>query len=240
MSKKKVCVILPCYRVKHKIYQVYKKLIKLKINKIIFVDDKCPENSTQYLKSKIKKSKKIQFVFLSKNNGVGGATLKGFKIAKDQRFDILVKFDADNQHKIKDLKKIIKALKNDKVLFCKGYRNLNLSNFWIKRMPLIRIIGTNILTYISRLITLNFLLKDVTFGLFGMKSKVFKKLNTKLIKKNYFFEQDLIFQICQRKIKIHQINSEVSYENETSSLKILKIIIPFTMYNLQNLFRKYL
>ena len=73
-----------------------------------------------------------------------------------------------------------------------------------------------------------------------MKSKVFKKLNTKLIKKNYFFEQDLIFQIGQRKIKIHQINSEVSYENETSSLKILKIIIPFTMYNLQNLFRKYL
>ena len=72
MSKKKVCIILPCYRVKHKIYQVYKKLIKLKINKIIFLDDKCPEHSTQYLKSKIKKSKKIQFVFLNKNNGVGG------------------------------------------------------------------------------------------------------------------------------------------------------------------------
>ena len=187
MSKKKVCVILPCYRVKHKIYQVYKKLIKLKINKILFVDDKCPENSVQYLKSKIKKTKKIQFVFLNKNNGVGGATLKGFKIAKDQGFDILVKFDADNQHKIKDLTKIIKALKNDKILFCKGYRNLNLSNFWIKKMPLIRIIGTNALTYVSRLITLNFILKDVTFGLFGMKSKLFKKLNIKSIKKNYFF-----------------------------------------------------
>tara|TARA_Y200000002_G_scaffold258179_1_gene214114 strand:+ start:879 stop:1604 length:726 start_codon:yes stop_codon:yes gene_type:complete len=239
MSKKKVCIILPCYRVKHKIYQVYEKLIKLKINKIIFVDDKCPEHSTQYLKSKIKKSKKIQFVFLNKNNGVGGATLQGFKIAENQGFDILVKFDADNQHKIKDLNEIIKALKNEKILFCKGYRNLNLSNFWIKKMPLIRIIGTNILTYISRLITLNFSLKDVTFGLFGMKSELFKKLNTKQIKKNYFFEQDLIFQICQKKIKIHQIYSEVLYENETSSLKVLKIIIPFTIYHLQNLFRKY-
>ena len=239
MSKNKVCVILPCYRVKHKIYQTYKQLMKLRIDKLIFVDDCCPENSVKYLDSKIKKTKKIQFVFLNKNNGVGGATLKGFKIAKKQGFNILLKFDSDNQHKVKDLSKIIKVLKNDDILFCKGYRNLNLSNFWKKKMPLIRIIGTNALTFISRLITLNFLLKDVTYGLFGMKSELFKKLNKKYIKKNYFFEQDLIFQICLRKIKIHQINSRVLYENETSSLKILKIIIPFTIYHLQNLYRKY-
>jgi hypothetical protein len=71
-----------------------------------------------------------------------------------------------------------------------------------------------------------------------MKSELFKKLNTKQIKKNYFFEQDLIFQLCQRKIKIHQINSEVLYQNETSSLRILKIIIPFTIYHLQNIFSR--
>ena len=106
-------------------------------------------------------------------------------------------------------------------------------------MSLIRIIGTNALTFISRLITLNFSLKDVTNGLFGMKSELFKKLNTKYIKKNYFFEQDLIFQISQKKIKIHQINSETLYQNETSSLRILKIIIPFIVYHIQNLFRKY-
>ena len=73
-----------------------------------------------------------------------------------------------------------------------------------------------------------------------MKSKLFNKLNTKNIKKNYFFEQDLIFQICLQKTKIYQIPSKVLYENETSSLKILKIMIPFTIYHIQNLFRKYL
>tara|TARA_B100000787_G_scaffold170026_1_gene163520 strand:+ start:3928 stop:4650 length:723 start_codon:yes stop_codon:yes gene_type:complete len=239
MSKNKVCVILPCYRVKHKIYQAYKQLMKLSIDKLIFVDDCCPDNSVKYLQSKIKKTKKIQFVFLSKNNGVGGATLKGFNIAKNQGFDILLKFDSDNQHKVKDLSKIIQFLKNDDVLFCKGYRNLNLNKSFRRKMPLIRIIGTNALTFISRLITLNFSLKDVTNGLFGMKSELFKKLNTKYIKKNYFFEQDLIFQISQKKIKIHQINSETLYQNETSSLRILKIIIPFIVYHIQNLFRKY-
>ena len=155
MSKKKVCIILPCYRVKHKIYEVYKKLIIKKIDKLIFVDDCCPQKSVQYLKSKIKQTKKIQFIFLNKNNGVGGATLKGFKIAQEQGYDILLKFDADNQHKVGDLSKIIKSLIKDKVLFCKGYRKLNLSDCWKRKMPLIRFIGTNALTIISRLTTKN-------------------------------------------------------------------------------------
>tara|TARA_B100000989_G_scaffold293507_1_gene271025 strand:- start:272 stop:991 length:720 start_codon:yes stop_codon:yes gene_type:complete len=239
MSKKKVCVILPCYRVKHKIYQVYKKLSTINVDKLIFVDDFCPENSVHYLKSKIKKTKKIEFLFLNKNNGVGGATLKGFKMASNQGYDILLKFDSDNQHKVKDLSKIIKLLQNKHVLFCKGYRDLRLINALKRKMPLVRILGTNALTLISRFITLNFSLKDVTNGLFGIKADLFERLNKKYIKKNYFFEQDLIFQICLKKVKIYQINSEVLYENETSSLKILKIIIPFTLYHIHNLLRKY-
>ena len=54
MSKNKVCVILPCFKVKDQIYKVYKKLIEKKLDCLIFVDDNCPEKSVSYLKSKIK------------------------------------------------------------------------------------------------------------------------------------------------------------------------------------------
>jgi len=238
MIKKKVCVILPCYRVKHKIYTVYKKLIKTKIDLLIFVDDKCTQNSVEYLKSKTKTNKKVQFIFLKKNLGVGGATLKGFESAYNQGFELLIKFDADNQHKIIDLLKIIKKLKQENVLFCKGYRNLNLKDSFKRRMPLIRIVGANSLTFISNIITNNFKIRDVTNGLFGMKSEVLKKINLKSLKKNYFFEQDLIFNICKKKIKIYQVNSEVIYDNETSSLNILKSIFPFLLHHFQNIFNK--
>ena len=43
MSKKKVCVILPCYKVKTKIFNIYKKTNNKKIDCLIFVDDCCPE-----------------------------------------------------------------------------------------------------------------------------------------------------------------------------------------------------
>ena len=238
MSKNKVSIILPCYRVKHKIYTVYKKLINEKIDCFIFVDDNCPQQSVKYLKSRIRQNKKIQFIFLRKNLGVGGATLKGFISAYNQRFDIIIKFDSDDQHKIIDLIKIIKKLKEPKVNFCKGYRNLSLNNSIKRGMPLIRILGANTLTLISRFITKNFNLKDVTNGLFGMKSKILKKINLKNLKKDYFFEQDLIFRISQKKIKIFQINSEVIYDNENTSLKPLVVIIPFLIYHIKNFFYK--
>jgi len=238
MSKKKVCIILPCYRVKHKIYTVYKKLIKTKIDCLIFVDDKCPQNSVKYLKSRTRISKKVQFIFLKKNLGVGGATLKGFMSARNQGYDLLIKFDADNQHKVIDLMRIIKKLKQEEVLFCKGYRNLNLKDSFKRRMPLIRILGANSLTFISNITTKNFNIKDVTNGLFGMKSEILQKINLKNIKKNYFFEQDLLFNICKKKIKVHQINSEVIYNDETSSMNILKSIVPFLVYHIQNFFYK--
>ena len=238
MSKKKVCIILPCYRVKHKIYTVYKKLIKTKIDCLIFVDDKCPQNSVKYLRSKTKKNRKTQFIFLNKNLGVGGATLKGFKSAHYQGFDILIKFDADNQHKINDLLKIIKKLKQKNVDFCKGYRNLNLKNCLKRGMPMIRTIGANVLTFLSRITSKNSDLKDVTNGLFGMKSNILKKINIKNLKKDYFFEQDIIFRVCQKKIKVFQVNSEVVYNNENSSLSAFGVIIPFLINHIQNFFYK--
>ena len=186
MSKNKVCVILPCFKVKDQIYKVYKKLIEKKLDCLIFVDDNCPEKSVSYLKSKIKKNKKVQFILLKENLGVGGATLKGFKLACKQGYDIIIKFDSDNQHKISDLLKIVKILKRNKVNFCKGYRNLNFKASFRRKMPLIRILGANCLTYISRLTTRNFNLKDVTNGLFGLKSSVLKKINLKNKKKLFF------------------------------------------------------
>ena len=53
-------------------------------------------------------------------------------------------------------------------------------------MPLIRIFGANMLTYISRFVANNYMLKDVTNGLFGMKSKILKQIDFKKIKKITF------------------------------------------------------
>ena len=71
--------------------------------------------------------------------------------------------------------KIIKNINQVDILFCKGYRNLNVKDSFRRGMPLIRILGANVLTLISNITTSNFDTRDVTNGLFGMKSEVLKK-----------------------------------------------------------------
>lgn len=236
--KKKICIVLPCYKVKNNILKVYKKLKKIKIDYLIFVDDKCPQQSVYFLKSKIKKDKNVKFIFLKKNLGVGGATLKGISFAYNQGFDIMIKFDSDNQHKITDLLKIKNILLKNHVDFCKGYRSLSFTDSFKRKMPLIRIIGANALTYLSNITTGNFNTKDVTNGLFGFNKKILNKIKLKKLKTNYFFEQDLIFRLSQHKIKIHQIKSEVIYKDEISSLNTLNSVIPFLFYHFQNLLNR--
>ena len=66
MRKNKVCVIIPCYKVKKKIISVLKKIDFKIVDKVVIVDDCCPENSGKFVKKNFK-SKKISYIFLKKN-----------------------------------------------------------------------------------------------------------------------------------------------------------------------------
>ena len=235
MKKDKVCVVIPCYNVKKKIISVLKKINFKIVDKVIIVDDCCPENSGKFVKKKIK-SKKISFIFLKNNLGVGGATLAGFKLAKKKKYDIVVKLDGDGQHNPKILKKFVKVLSSKKYDFVKGYRILNI--FSKDKMPLLRKIGNICLTFISKIITGYFDIKDITNGIIGLRVSKLNSIKLNLIKKNFFFEQDLIFHLSLKKFNFLQIKTEIIYEDEKSNLKPIESILPFALWHFKNLIYK--
>ena len=52
----RICVVIPCFKVRNSIEKVIKKINFKLINKVIIVDDCCPEKTASYLtKKKIKK-----------------------------------------------------------------------------------------------------------------------------------------------------------------------------------------
>ena len=105
-------------------------------------------------------------------------------------------------------------------------------------MPNIRFVGNNILTLLTRLISGNWQIKDALNGYFSVKAEFLKKINLNKIKKNYFFEQDMIFNIVINKGKIKQIKTKIIYDDEKSNLKPLKTILPFLYYHFENLLIK--
>ena len=87
MKKNRVCIVIPCYKVRDKIISVLKKIDFKTIDKVIIVDDFCPEYSGKFVKKNFQSSK-ISFIFLKKNEGVGGATIAGFQLAKKKKFTL--------------------------------------------------------------------------------------------------------------------------------------------------------
>ena len=57
MKKYKICIVIPCYNVKEKIISVLKKIDYKMVDKVIIVDDCCPEKKWSICKKKFKKKK---------------------------------------------------------------------------------------------------------------------------------------------------------------------------------------
>ena len=230
----KICIIIPCYKVKNKIAQVVSRLLKKKISKIIVIDDNCPEKTGKYVLKKFKQVK-IKVIFLKKNMGVGGASIEGFKYAIKNNYSAVIKVDGDNQHNLSDLNKIINVLKGENYDVCKGYRFDNIVDYFNIKMPFIRIFGATSLTIILRLVSGNWIIKDVCHGMVGFRIEFLKKLNLRRVQKNFFFEQDMLFHSILKKARIMQIKSLVKYDHSfESNLKPLRSIIPFLFYHFRN------
>ena len=106
------------------------------------------------------------------------------KYWKKKKYDYLITFDADGQHKISDLRKIInnKIFKNYDVILC---NRLNLSRFLEK--------------IISNLFFKKYGLKDPLSGFKIYKTKIFNRIKLNTIKK--FFLVDLLIDLIKEKKK---------------------------------------
>ena len=227
--KEKVCIVIPCYKVKAKILDVLKKINYRIIDKVIIVDDNCPENSGKIAEKF--NNKKIQILYCKSNLGVGGATMFGFKKALKENFNIIFKIDGDGQHDPNDIKKFMIHFKNKNINFCKGTRFNNKKNKY--KIPTLRLFGNYILTKISRITCRNNDLTDVVNGFLAIRASLLKKINFKLISKDFFFEEDLLFNISFHEKKILEIPIKTYYFGK-SNLSPLRTIFPFLVKHFRN------
>lgn len=218
----KTIIVIPCYKVDKYIFNVLKKIPFRQIFKVILVDDCCPNKTGILIKKKIN-NKKLKVIFLKKNLGVGGATKMGIKAAIKYKPDNIIKIDGDGQHNPKFLNGFISLQKKKPNSYIKGVRFQNYS-----KIPLIRYLGNFLITLILRFLTNDHNLKDVVNGFISIPRNIYKKLDFSKISNDYFFEQDLIFQINLKKFEIKQKKISTIYNpNIKSSLNEFRVILPF-------------
>ena len=224
-KKKKIALVIPCYKVSKLINQVIKDIPSF-VDRVYAVDDKCPQNSVKTIKSK---SKKIIKIFRKKNGGVGAAVKDGYRFSLRDKNHITIRIDGDGQMDLKLIKHFINPIIEKKGEFLKGNRFMKLN--FLKNMPFPRVIGNIFFSIIGNLVTKNFKIFDFLNGYTSIDNKALSRVLKKNLDDDYFFDTILIYQLNKLNIRILDIPMEAKYESEESNINIITTGLSFLFKN---------
>lgn len=187
---KKVIAVIPAYNEEKTVAQVVKKTKKY-VDKVIVVDD-CSKDKT----GELAKAAGAEVVRHKMNRGVGSAVRTGFSKALKENAAVVVRIDADDQHKPEDIPRFLEAMKTAD--FVIGYRN-------ISEYPAIKRLGNWGLRGLTNMICGTHL-KDTESGFKAIKAKLLKKM--KLTGNRYEIEAETVYEAAKNNAKIKEIPIE--------------------------------
>lgn len=169
----------------------------------------CNDGSSD-MTSNIAKKMGVVVVDHSKNLGYGAAIRSIFLKAKELESDILVTFDADGQHRIEDISKVIEPIKNEDCDIVIGSRFLEES----KNIPKYRKMGIKTITKLTNLATDT----KITDSQSGFRAYNKKVLN-EIIPSEYGMgvSTEILIKANKKNFKIKEIPIVVIYEGDTST-----------------------
>ncbi len=216
MEKNKIAIVIPVFNEEKTINSILKKVTK--IGTPIIIND-CSTDKTKKLLTK----SRFYFKNNSKNLGYSRTLIKGIKTAYLKKFEYIISFDADNQHKIKDVKKIIKYLKKYDLVYTVRNRYGRMSEF--------------LFSFLAKKI---YKIYDPLSGLKGYRRNALKKYNFNM-NLNLFGSEILIssinkdYKIKYFDIKIQSRKDQPRIGNTlTANFKILKSCILLIIYYFRN------
>ena len=200
----KTVIGIPAYNEEKNIASI---LLRLKnISEYIIV---CDDGSSD-LTYEIAKKLGAIVVKHKKNLGYGAAIKTIFLKAQEINADALVTFDADGQHKIEDIDKILVPIKNNKADIVIGSRFLNDK----QKISKYRKIGIKTITELTN-ITSGTKITDSQSGFRGYNRKTLE--NIKLTESGMGISTEILIKAKKSNFKIIEVPIIVSYEGETST-----------------------
>jgi len=234
LKKNTIAVVIPCFKVKDKISDVVKTIPDF-VDFIYVVDDACPDGSGLFVLGN-SKDKRIKLIKHTSNLGVGAAVISGYKAAIKDKAHIIIKMDGDGQMNPSLIQPLIDPIINGEADYTKGNRFYDLE--LVKRMPIIRLIGNSILSFMTKLSSGYWHIFDPTNGYTAINSNLIRILPLQKISRRYFFETDMLFRLNISRAVVQDIPMLAIYEDEVSNLSIIKIIPEFAYKHFRNIFKR--
>jgi len=229
-------VVIPAYRVKAQVLEVINS-IGPEVQKIIVVDDACPEKSGEYVKQNTKDSR-VEVIFHDVNMGVGGAVKTGYRRALELKLDIIVKIDGDGQMDNSKIEEIVTPLKSGLADYAKGNRFFDVEA--VRSMPKVRILGNLGLSFMTKLSSGYWQIFDPNNGFTAISKSKLQLIPLEKVDNRYFFESDMLFRLYLEGADVKDISMPAIYGSEKSNLSIRRVLIEFPVKHTRNLVKRIL
>lgn len=230
----KVAVVIPCYCVVDSVLPVLQEIPAL-VETVICVDDACPQNSGQFINSH-SHDPRVKVISHSRNMGVGGATITGYREALKLGAEIIVKLDGDGQMNPADIPSLIEPIISSKADYTKGNRFYLLAN--LQGMPFARLLGNAGLSFMSKFSTGYWRSFDPTNGFTAIHKNVLREINLAQLHQRYFFESDMLYQLATLRAVVQDVPQRAKYGDEVSHLNVARSIPLFLWLHKRNFLRR--
>jgi dolichol-phosphate mannosyltransferase len=218
-----VAVVIPCFRTSRQILSVIDRLGP-EVHRIFVVDDQCPEHTGDLVERECR-DPRVLVLRNPENRGVGGAVMTGYQAALDEGADVVVKVDGDGQMDPALLPQFIAPILAGKADYTKGNRFFSPAS--LRGMPAVRLFGNSVLSFVSKLASGYWDIMDPTNGYTAIHRGALSLLPLQSISNRYFFESDMLFRLSTVRAVVRDVPMSARYADETSSLRISKVIVEF-------------
>ena len=199
----KYLIVIPTYNERLNIEKLIKKIFATNLNiDILFVDDKSPDKTGDYIK-KIQKRNKHIYLIEGDKKGLGEAYKRGFLYAIEKlHAHYIIQMDADLSHDPKYIENLIKESKNNDIVIGSRYiEGGSIPDEW----KFIRRMNSKFGNVFTRSI-LKIPYNDCTSGFKIIKTNVFDKDVVRSINSNgYLFQVEILYYFYKKHLKIKEI-----------------------------------
>ncbi len=226
----KIAAVVPCFRETAHILDVL-AAFGPEVARIIVVDDACPDGTGRLVREQCQDAR-VEVVAHDVNQGVGGASMSGYRRALDWGADVIVKVDGDGQMDPALIPTLIRPLLADEADYAKGNRFHDLDG--LAAMPGSRLVGNLVLSFANKVSSGYWDLFDPTNGFTAIHAKIARALPLDKISRSFFFESDILFRLYLLRAVVVDIPMRARYGTERSSLRIPHVIGEFAAKHLRN------
>ncbi|HYD48391.1 MAG TPA: glycosyltransferase family 2 protein, partial [Terriglobales bacterium] len=222
--EQRVAVVMPCYNESAMVADVIRGIPPL-VDHIFVVDDCSPDNTAAAAGAV--GDPRVDVTRHQRNQGVGGATLTGFRKALERGADLVVKIDGDGQMDPSRLPALLDPLVQDGYEYTKGNRFLHSDE--LRQMPVPRLLGNFALTFLTKLASGYWHIFDPQNGYVAIRAGALRALDLDRVARDFFFENDMLIRLNVLNARVRDVAIPAHYGNEESSLSINRILTTFPL-----------